>query len=429
VSELDLDQKLDMRRAFWAAGSSTRLDVKLGAFIDPARSRAKARAEDWTDLDVLGVTYGPMSGAQFVVADCKTAKGRVTERVFWLRGVADLFGAQAAFLTRDSEIPEAARQLGVRLGVATFDARDRAAFVEQLGDGQLPKAGAFLGRETVLRWTRLTQELPEAAARLQSYRQSFYWLLRPGRNLTALPTTLRGAAKTFKPDQRWARAVLVDLAWLYLVALLAALDEVTQLHLAEPHLGLTQAMVGSEQERREKEQLGKLLAELFTQIDPRLGQKLPRVPVLPDYFDELLDLATRLSRRRNEVNGALRVLEFSGVETIANAGASWPDAFPGRDEREVKLASDVVRFLVRAARLSPEFLSLFDEVSRTGPPGHSAGQVHGQSADAPATLPEHSEEKVARKASLPEAGFFDGALGASPDRQAGTVVEPRDGRG
>jgi hypothetical protein len=419
VSELDLGQKLDMRRAFWAAGSSTRLDVKLGAFIDPARSRARARAEDWTDLDVLGVSYGPVSGAQFVVADCKTAKGRVTERVFWLRGVADLFGAQAAFLTRDSEIPEAARQLGVRLRIATFDARDRAAFLEQLGDAQLPATGSFLEQDAVVRWTRLTLELPEAAARLQSYRQTFYWLLRPGRNLTALPTTLRGAAKAFNPEQRWARAILVDLAWLYLVALLAALDEVTRLHLAEPQVGLTQAMVGSEQERREKEQLGKLLAELFTQIDPGVGRKLPRVPVLPDYFDDLLDLATRLSRRRNEVNGALRALEFTGVETIANAGARWPEAFPGRNEREVKLASDVVRFLVRAARLPADFVPLFDEAASGG----SAGQaVRGEPSGGPLVPdePRHGAGQVAnakkgRRVIAREDGLFDQEIGAADD--------------
>lgn len=93
------------------------------------------------------------------------------------------------------QIPEAARQLGVRLRIATFDARDRAAFLEQLGEAQLPAIGSFLDRDTVVRWTRLTQEAPDVAARLQSYRQTFYWLLRPGRNLTALPTTLRGAAK------------------------------------------------------------------------------------------------------------------------------------------------------------------------------------------------------------------------------------------
>jgi hypothetical protein len=417
MSELDLEQKLDMRRAFWAAGSSTRLDVKLGAFIDPARSRARAKAEDWTDLDVLGVTYGPVGGAQFFVADCKTSKGRVTERVFWLRGVADLFGAQAAFLTRDSRIPEAARQLGVRLRIATFDARDRAAFLEQLGDAQLPAAGSFLSKDAVVRWTRLTQEVPEAATRLQSYRQTFYWLLRPGRNLTALPTTLRGASKVFNPEQRWARTTLVDLAWLYLVALLAALDEVTRLHLAEPGVGLTQAMVGSEQERREKEQLGELLAELFTQIDPSVGRKLPRVPVLPDYFDDLLDLATRLSRRRNEVNGALRVLEYAGVETIANSGARWPDAFPGRDEREVKLASDVIRFLVRATGLDPAFVHLFDEVASATPSGGRAGAEAdpGQTRDGANGRPRSSSGSnlAATDGNGPGPGLFDEDLGAT----------------
>ena len=138
-----MGQKLDIRRAFWATGASTRLDVKLGAFIDPARSRTRASVEDWTDLDVLGVTYSPLSGTGFVVADCKTTKTRVTERVFWLRGVADLFGARAAFLTRDAEIPEAARQLALRLGIATMDAADRAAFSTSWEPRTSPLPGLF----------------------------------------------------------------------------------------------------------------------------------------------------------------------------------------------------------------------------------------------------------------------------------------------
>ena len=144
-----------MRRAFWAAGASTRIDVKIGALIDRARSRTRAGSEDWTDLDVLAVDYSPLHGASYAVADCKTVKGRVTERVFWLRGVADLFDARAVYLTRDGEISASARQLALRLGIAALDAADRRALVEQFGEGTLPRAGGFLDPATLQRWMRI----------------------------------------------------------------------------------------------------------------------------------------------------------------------------------------------------------------------------------------------------------------------------------
>lgn len=163
----------------------------------------------------------------------------------------------------------------------------------------------------------------------------------------------------FTPDQRWARAVLIDLAWLYLVAVLAALEDVTRLQLADARRGLTQSVVGSEQDRREKEQLARQLTELFSRVDPSMRRRHPNV--LPEYFEDLVDLVARASRRRSQINGALRVLEFTGVETVAGDGASWREAFPTTDVREPKLASDVIRFIVRAAHLSPEFVDRFDQ--------------------------------------------------------------------
>jgi hypothetical protein len=329
--------------------------------VDPARSKTRASSEDWTDLDVLGVQYSALGGVSFSVADCKTSRGRVTERVFWLRGVADLFGAQAAFLTRDSAIPESARQLALRLAIAVMDREDRAAFLEQTGDGLLPTSGHFLEPDALRRWTSLTLQTPDAIARVQRYRQSHYWLVPRRRNLTALITTLASSAKAFSPDERWARAVLTDLAWLYLVAVMAALEDVTRLQLGEPRRGLTQSVVGSEQDRREKEQLAAQLTELFNRVDPSLRRRPPNL--LPEYFEDLVDLVARASRRRSQINGALRVLEFTGVETEAGSGASWREAFPAADAREPKLASDVIRFIVRASHLSPEFVDRFDRAT------------------------------------------------------------------
>jgi hypothetical protein len=132
-----------MRRAFWAMGGSSRIDVKLSALVPP-HTKNKAGVEEWTDLDVVGVQYVPLMGLVFVVADCKTQRQRATEQVFWLKGVADLFRAQNAYLVRDADLPPAARQLSLRLGVAAMGSADRRVSLDQAGTARLPKTGHFL---------------------------------------------------------------------------------------------------------------------------------------------------------------------------------------------------------------------------------------------------------------------------------------------
>jgi hypothetical protein len=355
VSELDFNQKLEMRRAFWAMGASTRIDVKLSALVQ-ADSKNRTGSEEWTDLDVLAVEYVPMAGIVTAVADCKTGKSRATERVFWLRGVSDLFGARAAYLSRDAELPSAARQLALRLGISAMTSEDRRAFLEQAGSARLPKVGGFIEGGAVRSWEKQIAMSPKATEKLQRYRRSFYWVFPRHRNLSQLPGYLIEAAKQFDPKQLWAQTLLFDLAWMYLLTVLHAVDEITRLHLSGFDASLKQVFVGSEQEIRDKEATLKVLLE-FVEVK---GARAP-FSVVPPYFSDLVDLTTRAARRRSHATEALRVLEFTGVETIAARGEAWTQAFPSSDPLDAKLASDVVRFLARAANLSSDFVDIFDD--------------------------------------------------------------------
>src|SRR5262249_48270985 len=151
------------------------------------------------------------------VADCKASVKRATERVFWLKGVAELFRAQNAYLIRDRELPPAARQLALRLGVAAMDAPDRKQFLDQAGTARLPKAGKFLDGDTYRTWDALLIDTPKSLEQLQRYRRSFFWVFQQRRNLLQLPGYVHARAKELDPRQRWAQALVIDMAWLYLV--------------------------------------------------------------------------------------------------------------------------------------------------------------------------------------------------------------------
>jgi hypothetical protein len=109
LTELDLGLKVGVRRLLWQMGYSTRLDVQLRGesistiktLVSPSTQGLRGRGsgkspaiETFTDLDVLGVLINPGFGASTVVADCKTGTSdKPVARMFWARGVADLFGA------------------------------------------------------------------------------------------------------------------------------------------------------------------------------------------------------------------------------------------------------------------------------------------------------------------------------------------------
>lgn len=404
MSNADLPLKLSMRQAFWALGASTRVEVKLSVLIGRNQTRSRSGMQEWTDVDVLGVDYAPLTGLAYALADCKTLKGRVTERVFWLRGVADLFGARSSYMVRSEEFPPAARQLALRLGITGLDPRDLALLLEQAGDERLPLAGSFFEPGALAKWTDLLETTPRSIERLQRYRRAFFWLLPPQRNLVQLPSYLRGAAHECDPQSRWAQVLVVDMAWLYLLTVLETLERTTRLHLADPSSALQQTIVGGEPELRERQRVAEELRAVLAHVRLRKGEQLPGISVLPDYFDDLLDLLERLGRRRGVATEALRCLEFIGVETLALTGASWKEAFPNSSPLAVKLASDVLRFVVRTSGLSPEFVRRFDEVTRApasspaadrapglfDPP---AANLAGAAADpAPTTLGEQSGE-------------------------------------
>src|SRR3982074_234487 len=101
MSELDLDLKLAARRLAWSQGFATRMNVPLRAYVEKRVGRSGF--QEYTDLDVLAIAVSGSGRVESQIFDCKTSRRNTTERTFWLRGVADFFGASDAWMLRPSE--------------------------------------------------------------------------------------------------------------------------------------------------------------------------------------------------------------------------------------------------------------------------------------------------------------------------------------
>ncbi len=164
MSELDLGLKVASRRLLWRMGYTTRLDVQLRGVWGPGRpdraserARRGAQPESFTDLDVLGLGFAGGSRLHSAIVDCKTSPGGSTGRMFWVRGVADFFAADDAYMVRDSVVSDAARQLTTRLGITALTSDDLGR-LEALHPSELPLDTAPLSQLGGLNhcWTTAT---------------------------------------------------------------------------------------------------------------------------------------------------------------------------------------------------------------------------------------------------------------------------------
>jgi hypothetical protein len=361
VSEHDLGLKVAARRLLWRMGYSTRLDVPLRAVGaqgepgDPGTARRSA-PEAFTDLDVLGLTIVGTFRLQSAIVDCKTSPRGSTERMFWIRGVADFFSADTAFMVREHQVSEAARQLVARLGIAALTSEDLGR-LEQVHPSSLPLDQEPLswlferGRaaSTLSAFTDLDRKL----RRLLDYRQFDYWVNEEHRNPVQLVEHLRHSARHLDSRNPLHLALVLDCAWLYLVTLSHLVEQIRAAHLADPDIGLRQYLFGGPAGLQEKQQLARLLEGL------RSSGALPQavqIDPLPEYFPALRELALRVMRRPFGVLPALRLLEVAAAFAAQRAAQRTLEVRSAvADDYAAKQAADVVGFLVSAAGLHPDF--------------------------------------------------------------------------
>lgn len=357
MSELDLGQKVAARRLLWRMGYSTRIDVVLRA-LELADSRPGG-PESYTDLDVLGVAVTPSGEVQSCLVDCKTGNSPVIGRMFWVRGLVELFGADTAFMVRDRAISADALQLAARLGISALTEADLAQ-LESLLQTNLPVDDKPLSilfdtsavETTMVRYAGLNRKLKP----ILDYRQFDYWVHDDHRNLVGIPDTLVDLRTVLDPKNPQHVGLVLDVSWLYLLSLARAIGALRTAHVSRLSYGLSEYIAGGPVQLKQKRDLAELLTSL--QEGGQIPQG-PTVQVNPRFFDGLLELTVRLMRRGPLFNDALRLLEYQAAASMLGLKTPAPEAFGDEyDRTAAKLAVDVVEFVAKAARLDPAFVDV-----------------------------------------------------------------------
>lgn len=376
-SERDLPLKVEMRRLFWSMGCSTRLDVKLRAYV--AGDERGPGWQEFTDLDVLAVGFSPGGQVHLSLADCKTSKRSAIERMFWVRGVAEFFAADEAYLVRSQSVPAAARSLSTRIGVGVLDPDDYVALARtfptelDLKDGPLRclfDLGGIRRQANLIGLDRRLDSLIE-------FIRYDYWIYEPYRNVTQVIAHLAEAASVLEPKNPQHLSLFFDVAWLYAFALAQAAHRVRSSRMADVPTAVRTYVAGGELATREKAQLAELLKQMGIAVNARNT-------VMPPYIDPLIELVNRLLKLPMELGEVLRYAEYLTTAAIVGERATVGVAFGQAKVRPfaAQLLASICGFLVTSTGMRPEFRTEARErlvVDLTG--GVPASRRGNESAD------------------------------------------------
>lgn len=356
MSERDFELKANVRRVLWAQGYSTRLDVLLAYALDPRGASQSGRA-GLTDLDVLGVRLLPGFHVHTAIADCKTSRDRVPERLFWLAGVSQFFGSDVNLLVRSQPIPQHAIPLARSLGLTLVGPDDLTilgnTYPDASGLAGAPEWYEFFSPELLGVALERLSRLPEQLRHVKLYREAHYWLESPHVRLQRIVGALGELAKDGSRGTTF-QLVFADFVWLYVLALWSACQSLAGGGISKIDRSLHVYLNGNEDGLRNLLQVRQGFEALARQANVEV-----HLSTHPPYFRELLDVIGRCLRRPEATGRMARRAEWVVLgQMIGDLGPpTW--SMTEDDLFGDKLLGDVARFLVRASGLDDSFLEKY----------------------------------------------------------------------
>lgn len=305
----DLSLKLRFKRVLFQIGYYSPINVELSQYTGPEPKR-----ELLTDLDVLGLKFDPVLTPHRVVCDCKSGKTtsksgkKVSDpnRLFWLRGVSDYFGANVAYYLRPI-IGSHARAIAPKLGVRTVDEKDLQSIEKELKVDSLPlpihdmdfyeQKQALWGIAVPSGGKPTAQQLE--LKKVYTYLSYEYWYIDQHRNLLRLVAHFQEIAHLLSPMDR--RDVLLAYAGLerFTHCLLEMGNVIYAFGVSDIPRNIRIYLFGGPLALRDREQFFELLNELTG-----LSESLD-----PPFLGDILELTNRIINNPYESAEILRYLE------------------------------------------------------------------------------------------------------------------------
>lgn len=291
----DSPLKLRIRRILWAQGYHCPLEVDLSHY-ENENTKQPLKRTSFTDIDVLGIRFEPDLRSTMIIADCKSGKESEPNRIFWLRGVMDFFGAQEGIFLK-SIVHSHARALASKLSIRVLDERGLDILEKSLLLDVLPidVGNAVIYTKMTSLWgieVKVDQKPTERQLILKKvyhYLQYMYWIVSDYRNIQTIMeyfSEIKGDLASDDPRSKYL--VYVGLQRLTLsITRMASNIAIRDINDIKKQFLIS--FFGGELRLRERLQIIDLLNELGEQ--KRLNEK---INLEPPYFDELAEIVNKI---------------------------------------------------------------------------------------------------------------------------------------
>lgn len=298
----DLELKLRFKRVLFLQGYYSPLEVELSHYseVEPRSRRGL------TDLDVLGIKFDAVLTPHKVVGDCKSGNVSDPNRLFWLRGVSDYFGANVAYFLRP-QIGIHARAIAPKLGLRTIDENELQQLEANLEVENLviplasPKfyiAKAELWGIDVPKGQKPSENQLKKKE-LYQYLSYTFWYVDAHRNLFMLVDRCQKIADLLSPDDPRDVQLAYSALERFALCLMEVGDFVYSRGLGETPKHMRAYLYGGPVALREREQLYEALQKLRL---PGLEKQLD-----PEYLPEIIELIHRVI---NHPYSAAKILQY-----------------------------------------------------------------------------------------------------------------------
>jgi hypothetical protein len=346
----DLPLKLRLRRLFFSQGYWSPIEVELSHYENLGVDAAIKR-RSLTDLDVLGIKFNTLFTPHRVVADCKSGKNvSDANRLFWLRGVMDYFGADQAYFVR-SKRDVHIRAIAPKMGLRALNAAELAGIEKNLGVEAFPvpladpatyQAISELWGVKVPAKSKITDDQLRLK-KVYSYLSYTYWYIESHRNLLTLIERYESIADLLDPaDERHVLLAYTG-AERFAYSLLDVAQHVVSMGAADVLQYARMYLYGGPLGLKDKERFFGLLRKA-TGYDE---------PLDPPWLRDVLELLGRLIRNPSGATDILRYIELIYIWCVRLGNTDVPELpAEGKNTAALVLAKDVVTGFVKASGLS-----------------------------------------------------------------------------
>lgn len=352
----DFKQKVKMQKIFWTMGMWSRIDIPIVIYEDDSQ-RGKMKKHYLTDIDVYCENIQKDFSVEKSIADCKSGSNvKIFERLFWVRGVKEYFGATQAYLVKKS-ISSKAKLFMPKLEIIGVDNDTLSEFEKIYHTNALP-----LYSETYYcELDKIILEYDNEYKKIFDYLVTRYWFTELNVSMKVLLSMLekRDFYKTLDKNNRNHRFLLMEVCIMFARTVLACCRYVLTRDVINIQQSVMEYIHGGVDGFNSKMNMVREINNGLKDVlyDVSLGK---RVLIQPPYFNDLVKLIAVILGETNNVKDILRYMEIMQHEIVLGVKFDYNECM-GNDYSLIghKLAKDIVRFYLKENNINVCF---FDDI-------------------------------------------------------------------